>query len=447
MDIKYLRMRRQKLMDRIEGGLGVVFAAQESIRNHDVHYPFRQDSNFRYLTGLKEPDSILVLCTRDATGKKKRRTVLFVRSKDSKQEMWTGRRPGPIGARELSGVDEARPLEEFDRVFPELLRGHECLYWDFYNKRWRDRIFEHTAFSNRERKKSCRPYRMEYIIPLLGSLRLVKSEEEIAFMRKAAAISSKSHLAAMAMAAPDVSERALQGLMEYIMANEGAETWAYPGIVASGQNSLILHYIENKDVLKDGDLILIDVGAEYEGHAADITRTFPVNGRYSRPQKEMYQVVLEGQKQAIQKARIGNTLTDIHQAALFPIVEWMIEKKILSGKAEKLIEANPEKGGYRDYYVHSTGHWLGLDVHDNCPYQDQENEELKLTSGMVTTVEPGLYFSPHHSNVPKEFRGLGIRIEDDILITDKEPENLSSGVPKDIDEVEEACSQNYRDFV
>ena len=420
--------------------MAVLFGAGEVRRNHDVHFPFRQDSNFQYLTGLNEPDSILVLCPQNS----EYQSVLFVRPKDPVREMWEGSRLGPELAKELAGVDKAFPLDKWEQLFPSLLAGHHTLYCDLHHKTNRDRVLRFMKPPIGERKRPyLRPENLGNVIPAIGGLRLFKGPEEIEHMKRAADISSLAHRAAMALASSKVSESEVQALMEYIMHREGGRQLAYPSIVAGGKNALVLHYTDNRSPLNEGDLLLIDAGVEINGYASDITRTFPVSSSYSPPQKEMYCAVLAGQKKAIAMGRPGKMLQDVHKAAVYPIVEWMVEKAILKGKVEQIVEREE----YKKYYVHSTGHWLGLDVHDHCPYQDQQNNDIKLAPGMVYTVEPGLYFPIDDPAVPKEFRGLGIRIEDDILITQSGQENLTQDIPKSIEEVEEACRRNHKDFL
>ena len=440
MNVGIYRQRQKNLLKKIDGGLAVVFAASEIPRNHDVCFPFRQDSNFHYLTGLNEPDAILVLCSRS----EKTTAAIFVRPKNARLEMWEGRRPGPQKAKDLTGVDCAYNLEEFEKILSELLPGHDGIYCDIHSQAHRDRLAPLMIPPPKERRrKVTRPEKMENIIPVLGRLRLNKSAEEILEMREAARISCMAHRGAMAFAGPESSEAKVQAFMEYLMYREGAKHLAYPSIVASGANALVLHYRENCSPLRDGDLLLIDAGCEINGYGSDITRTFPVSGRYQGPQGEMYDAVLTGQKRAIEHSRPGVTLEDIHREALIPIIDWLIDEKILEGERDKIIQEKK----YKDYYVHSTGHWLGLDVHDHCPYQDSRNQTLELGPGMVFTVEPGLYFPPDDTKVPPHYRGLGIRIEDDILITQSGAENLTQEAPKERKDVEQACQRDYRDFV
>ena len=440
MNIEIYRQRRKNLLKKIDGGLAVIFAAGEVPRNHDVCYPFRQDSNFNYLTGFNEPDAILVLCTR----KKDVESTLFVRPKNPRLEMWEGRRLGPEKAKVLTGVDRTYNLEEFDKVLGELVSEHSGIYFDLHSPRHRERLAPLLLPTSKERRrKVTRPEKMENIVPLLGSLRLIKDFQEIVQMKEAARISSLAHRGAMALAGADGSEAKVQAFMEYLMYREGADTMAYPSIVAAGSNALILHYRENRAPLRGGDLLLIDAGCEINGYGSDITRTFPIAGKFTGVQGEMYDAVLAGQTRAIEQSRPGVTLEDIHREALIPIVEWLLEKKILSGEPDKIIDEKK----YKDYYVHSTGHWLGLDVHDHCPYRDSDNQPLKLAPGMVFTIEPGLYFPLNDTKVPKEYRGLGIRIEDDILITPQGRENLTRQTPKARKDIEEACGRDYRDFI
>ena len=441
MQVEHLRLRRKKLLKEIDGGVAVIFAACQELRNFDVHHPLRQDSNFRYLTGLHdEPEAVLVLCSRN----KEMESILFVRPKNPHLEMWEGRRPGPEEAKELTGVDCVHSLEDLNRVLPQLIPGHECLYFNINSRRYRDRLAPLMLPPPKERRRRVtRPEKMENIIPILGRLRLSKSEEEVVQMKRAADISTLAHRSAMALANAGSSEAKVQAFMEYIMHREGAKSLAYPSIVASGTNALVLHYCENRASLNEGDLLLIDAGCEIQGYASDITRTFPIDGAFTGFQGEMYDAVLSGQKRAIKQSRPGQTLEDIHREAVTPIVEWLLSEKILSGERDTIIEEKK----YKDYYVHSTGHWMGLDVHDQCPYQDKDHKPLKLVPGMAYTIEPGLYFPVDDTKVPEHYRGLGIRIEDDILITQKGCENLTEDAPKERADIEEACRQDWWDFI
>ena len=441
MNASVYRQRQRALCEKIEGGVAVIFAAKESVRNRDVHYPFRQDSSFKYLTGLDEPAAILVL----SAITNKFLSTLFVRPKDKKKEQWEGIRPGVTLAKKTSGVDAAHSLEKFSQIWPRLMVNHHNIYLDLHHSSNREMILQSMRPSLRERyKKALLPEGVENISPLIGQLRSIKGAEEIEQMKRAAQISCYAHQGAMAMAHPGIGERQVSAFWEYLVLSKGeCSHLAYPSIVAGGENALILHYTENSASLKEGDLLLIDAGGEVNCYASDITRTFPINGKYSGAQKEMYQAVLTAQKKAIAVGGTGKTLGDIHSVATKCLVEWMKDKKILQGEVEEIIA----QGGYKKYYPHSTGHWLGLDVHDFCPYQDNKNNEVTLAPGMTYTVEPGLYFPRGDSSVPLEFRGIGIRIEDDILVTKTGVENLTSAAPKELKEVETVCKRDYREFL
>lgn len=440
MELTSYRERRAKLLEKMHGGVAIIESAPHQTRSHDTEFPYRQDSNFKYLVGFEEPEAKLVILSHQ----KERQAVLFVRPKDPKAEVWSGRRLGVESAKEILDVDEVYSIDEFDQKLDELLLGHDTVYLDLFNRpKLVKKVLSHiSTLGYKNRKKIATPQKLGNIVPIVGSLRLIKDQNEIAFMRKAAAITTKAHKAAMAFTKPGVNEKEVQALMEYIYLKEGASGPAYESIVAGGDNANILHYIDNCDELKSGDLLLIDAGSEFNLYASDVTRTFPVNGIYTGIQKEVYEIVLEAQKASLRASAIGATIAKIHAESSKVLAQGLIDLKLMDSMPEEL---NTDVT-FRTYYPHGTSHWLGLDVHDNCPYSDGP-EDITFKPGMIYTIEPGLYFPKNGAGIPEELRGIGIRIEDDILITESGYENLTSAIPKEVKEVEEACKQNYKDFL
>ncbi|RNE91607.1 Xaa-Pro aminopeptidase [Marichromatium sp. AB31] len=430
MSASEYQRRRAALAERIgPEAIAIVPAARETERNAGVNHPFRQDSDFRYLTGFPEPDAIAVIVPGRAEGE----FVLFCRERDPEREQWDGRRIGAEGAVTDHGVDQAHTLAELDQRMPELLAGRTRLHCPIgadaaFEARIQDWLGRARAAT---RDSAPVPETLTRIGVALHELRLRKDPAEIALMRRAAEISAAAHRALMRRCRPGLPELSLEAEFQYRCADAGARLQAYPPIVAGGANACILHYTENDALLRDGELVLIDAGGEFEGYAADITRTFPVNGRFSTPQRELYDLVLEAQRAAIAVARPGASVDAPHQAALGVLTRGLVRLGILEGDPETLLQ----EGAYRPYYMHRTGHWLGMDVHDVGRYRDQDGAWRALEPGMVITVEPGLYM-PDDAQVPIAYRGIGIRIEDDVLITADGHEVLTEGAPKDPEEIE-----------
>ncbi|EGV31011.1 peptidase M24 [Thiorhodococcus drewsii AZ1] len=423
------KRRRRALAKALGRGAVVILpAAREVVRNRDVHYPFRQDSDFAYLTGFPEPDAFAVLIPKRKDGE----FVLFCRPSDPEREQWNGRRLGVEGAVAVCGADQAYPLSELDERMPELIEGCERLYYPIGMDAGLDQ--QVMGWVNKVRSKVrlgvTAPDTFVAIESLLHEQRLRKSRAEQQVMRRAAHISAQAHCRLMRLAAPGLEERDLETEFQHACAEQGARHLAYPSIVGGGINGCILHYVENDATLRDGDLVLIDAGCELDGYASDITRTFPVNGRFTRPQRALYELVLEAQRAAIDTSRPGVSWNAPHEAAVKVLTKGLVRLGILSGKVGKLIEEE----AYKPYYMHRTGHWLGMDVHDVGHYKSG-GDWRALEPGMVLTVEPGLYL-PDTKAVPKPYRGIGIRIEDDILITEDGTEILTADVPKDPDEIE-----------
>ncbi len=419
--------RRKRLMERMAGGVAILPNAAVTHRNRDVEHPFRSNSDFHYLTGFPEPGAVAVLIPDHGDHP----YLLFVPPKDPDKEVWTGIRAGVEGAKRDYGADEAYSLDQLDSVLPELLADRERLYVHF----GRDRDFDErvTGWLNatraRERQGIRAPEILVDVEDMIHEMRLIKAPEELERMREAARITCAAHRRAREVTRPGMHEYQVQAEMEYLFRIEGAWGPAYPSIVAGGANACILHYTENRSRLRDGDLVLIDAGCEVEGYAADVTRTFPVGEPPGDPQRTLWDIVHEAQTAAIDRVRPGTTFDDYHQAALRVLVQGMVDLGLLTGEVDGLIES----GDYRRFYMHRTGHWLGLDVHDVGRYKVTADHWRTLEPGMTLTVEPGLYIPADAGDVPAELRGTGIRIEDDVHVTDGDPEVLTAAAPKGLD--------------
>ena len=419
--------RRDRLLQAMRAGVAVIPTAPERIRNRDSHYPYRFDSYFYYLSGFPEPEAVLVLVAGNSP-----RSILFCREKHEEREIWDGFRFGPPAARERFGFDEARPIERLDEDLPALLTNQPALFyapgadagWDARVMRWLNAVRAET------RSGACAPAQIHDVRSLLDEMRLAKDAAEIATMRRAAAISAGAHQRAMRAARPGRFEYQIEAELLHEFRRHGAQFPAYWPIVAGGANACVLHYRDNDAPLRDGDLLLIDAGCELDGYAADITRTFPVNGRYSGAQRAAYELVLAAQHAAIAQVRAGNPWNAPHDAAVRVLAQGMLDLKLLSGSLDETLE----KEAFRRFYMHRTGHWLGLDVHDAGEYK-HGGEWRALASGMTLTVEPGLYIRAA-PEVPAEFHNIGIRIEDDVLVTDAGCEVLTREASKSIADVE-----------
>jgi len=427
-DSTLYRDRRRRVMKAMGEGVMVIATAQEAVRNRDAHYPFRPDSYFWWLTGFAEPEAVVVL----VAGKRPRQ-YLFCREKNLDKEIWDGFRWGPKEAAASFGFDAAWPIGQLDRRLSKLLEnqpavsyliGHDMV-WDNRVAGWLNSVREKTRGGVQA------PATLIDARGLLDEFRLFKDDHELAMMRRAAAISDDAHRRAMRACRPGASEHEVEAELLYAFRRGGAEAPAYTSIVAGGANACILHYVFNNQPLNDGDLLLIDAGAEYAGYAADISRTFPVNGRFSPAQKDAYEIVLAAQAAAIAEVRPGNHWNAPHEAAVRMLVQGMKDLKLLKGRVDGLIES----GAFRRFYMHRTGHWLGLDVHDAGDYK-VDGDWRKLEPGMVLTVEPGLYIRPG-TGVPRRLNNIGIRIEDDVLVTESGCEVLSAATPKTVSEIEE----------
>ena len=430
------RQRREQLMSKIGNGTAIFRSAPMAVMHNDVEYAFRQDSDFFYLTGFNEPQAVALLAPHHS----EHRFVLFVQPKDQEKEVWSGYRCGVEAAKQEYGADEAYPIAELDEKLPQYLDSADRIYYHIgRDLAFNDQILNHWQRLMRTYpKRGTGPIAIEDTGPILHSIRLFKSQVELELMRRAANIAVEAHNYAMEIAAPGRYEYEIQAEMERIFRLRGGMGPAYPTIVASGANACILHYIENNRQMQDRDLLLIDAGCAYNYYNSDITRTFPVSGKFTPEQKILYELVLEAQKQAIAQVQPGNPYKQIHDTAVRVLTEGLVELGILKGEIDKLIEE--EK--YKPYYMHRTGHWLGLDVHDVGVYQHGEDKPQILQPNQVLTVEPGLYIVPNtklaedQPETDPRWVGVGIRIEDDVLVTSTGHEVLTAGVPKDVAQVE-----------
>jgi Xaa-Pro aminopeptidase len=426
--------RRAQLMKRIgRKGVAIIPAAREVVRSRDTHFPFRQDSDFHYLTGFPEPDAIAVL----APGRAEGAFVLFVRPRNPEREIWDGRRAGPRGVLQKYGADQAFPVEAFAAQLGGLLAGREQIHYTLGEHPHLDPQIAACVREIREvsRRGAAAPTGFMALETTLHEMRLRKSAAEVAVMRRACAVSAEAHVRAMQATRPGRHEWEIGAEIHAHFGRHGMVP-GYGSIVGGGDNACILHYTENNAPLRDGDLLLIDAGGELDGYTADITRTFPVNGRYSAAQRAVYEVVLEANLQAIQTLKPGVSVGKPHEVATRVLTEGLVELGLLKGKVADLIA----EGRQKQFFMHGTGHWLGLDVHDVGRYK-LDGDYRRFEPGMVMTVEPGLYIAPGTRGVDKRFWGIGVRIEDDVLVTAKGPSVLTDGVPKQAAEIEKLMAR------
>jgi len=429
MDKKLYARRRQEIMDHMGSGVAIIPTAPVRNRNRDVDFPFRADSDFYYLTHFPEPEAVAVL----VPGRENGQYILFCREKDPDKEIWDGCRAGLEGAVEQFGADDAFPIDDIDDILPGLLENRDKVFCNMGHYPEHDTKLMNWV--NEVRAKSRNgvhaPGEFVDLDHILHESRLIKRPEEVKLMRKAAQVSAAGHVRAMQHCRPGMFEYQVEAELVYEFKKGGSPFPAYPPIVGGGANSCILHYTENNAKLKDGDLLLIDAGAEIDGYAADITRTFPVNGKFSGEQKALYEVVLAAQAAAIEQVKPGNHWNDPHEAAVKVLVEGLREHKLLKGSVDKIIES----GDYKKFYMHRTGHWLGMDVHDVGDYKVDEIWRT-LEPGMVLTVEPGLYVAEGTKGVDERWWNIGIRIEDDVHVSRDGCEILSIDAPKAVDDIE-----------
>ncbi len=424
------KKRRKQLMQHIgKGNIALIGSAAVRARNRDVNYPFRQDSDFYYLTGFNEPDSLAVFIP----GRKQGEYILFCREFDEKKALWEGAHAGLEGATVHYKADDSFPIDDLDDILPGMLEDKGKVYYPI----GRDSDLDHNllVWINHIRSQSrsgvTAPGELASLEHILHEMRLFKSPEELKLMRRAADVSANAHVKAMQKCKPGLYEYQIEAEIIYNFIQDGLRAVAYPSIVAGGKNACVLHYTENADQLKSGDLLLIDAGAECDHYAADITRTFPVSGRFSEPQKQLYQLVLDAQAAAIAQIKPGLPWHLAHDASVEVLTKGLVALGLLKGKVTKLIK--DEK--YKQFYMHRIGHWLGMDVHDVGDYKLDKEWRL-LEPGMVLTIEPGLYIPADCLTVDEQWRGIGIRIEDDVLVTAEGHEILTGGAPKTIAEIE-----------
>jgi len=422
--------RRKDLMSMMaDNSIAVIAAAPEKVRSEDTLYPYKQSTNFSYLSGFSEPCAVMLLIPNREQGE----CVLFCRDKDPLRETWDGLRLGPIEAKRALALDDAFPIDDVDDILPGLLEGKSHIYYSAgkdkaFDKQLIQWVDEVTLDKESDSEPCCEQVDLDH---LLAELRLIKSAAEIKLMRKAADISAEAHCRAMRFCQPGQYEYQLQAEIEHQFMTSGATGPAYTSIVGGGKNACILHYIENQSALKSGDLVLIDAGCEYQNYAADITRTFPINGKFSTAQAAIYDVVLAAQTAAINTIAPGVTYDQANKATIEVITQGLVNLGILKGDVDQLIA----EGAYREFYMHSVSHWLGMDVHDVGDYKIN-NQWRVYEAGMLLTIEPGIYIAADNQNVDKKWRGIAVRIEDDILVTKAGREVLTDGVPKQRDQIE-----------
>ena len=424
------KKRRQALMQQIgTGNIAIIASASSAVRNRDVHYPFRQDSDFYYLTGFNEADALAVFIP----GREQGEYVLFCREYDATKALWEGAHAGLEGATTHYGADDAFPIDDLDEILPGMLENKAKVFYPM----GKNGELDHKLLDwiNHIRKQSrsgvTAPGELVSLEHIVHEMRLFKSAEEIKLMRRAAEISAQAHVRAMQYCQAGVYEFEVEAELIHQFMRSGLRAVAYPSIVAGGKNACVLHYTENADKLRKGDLLLIDAGAECDHYAADITRTFPVSGKFSEPQRLLYQLVLDAQAAALDEIAPGIAWNKAHEASVEVLTKGLVELGLLKGRIKKLIKE--EK--YKQFYMHRIGHWLGMDVHDVGDYKIKDEWRL-LEPGMVLTVEPGLYVSAECQTVDKQWRGIGIRIEDDVLVTADGYEVLTASVPKTVEAIE-----------
>ncbi len=427
-NLNEFKTRRHQLIKAMGDGIAIIPTSPELIRNRDSHYPYRFDSYFYYLTGFKEPEALLVLVAGEDS-----KSILFCRDKDIEREIWDGFRYGPDAAKHEFGFDQAYSFNTLDELMPKLLANQPKLFYSLgADVAWDARV---TSWLNQVKAQArsgvSAPDGVVDVRKLVDEMRLYKSSYELDLMRQSAKIASRAHARAMQYVRAGQMEYEVEAEFLHEFYRSGAQAPAYTSIVAGGANACTLHYNANNGVLKDGDLLLIDAGCELDGYASDITRTFPVNGKFSAAQRDVYDLVLAAQAAAIAQVTVRNHWNSPHEAALDVLVQGFIDMKLCQGSKDAVLES----GAYRQFYMHRTGHWLGLDVHDAGEYKDKAGDWRKLEAGMTLTVEPGCYIRPA-DNVPEHFWNIGIRIEDDVLVTDGVCEVLTVDAPKSIADIE-----------
>lgn len=424
-----IRPQLAEFMKRMDQkAVAIIPAAREATRSNDTQYRFRQDSDFFYLTGFEEPESIAIIAPN-----KEQKYTLFVRPRDPDREIWDGKRFGVEGAKSEFGAQEAHPIAEFDEKLRDILDGANVLYYRLgVNLELDEKIISEISRMRALNRKPIHPPRT-IVDPatIIHEMRVIKSDDEIEIMQRAADIAAEAHVEAMKTVRPGMKEYEIEAMLESFFRRQGASGPSYTSIVGGGANATVLHYISNTGDLRDGELLLIDAGAEYKGYASDITRTFPINGKFTKPQREIYDLVLETQVACVEMVRPGTTHDELKARSIEILTEGMVRLGLLQGDPKELIKERK----HEKFYMHGLGHMLGIDVHDVGVYY-YEKESRALEPGAVMTVEPGLYVSPNATDVPEQYLGIGVRIEDDVLCTNNGPRVLTSKVPKNADEIE-----------
>lgn len=425
---EYAKRRRQLMRMMESGSIAIIPAAPEKIRNRDTHYPYRQDSDFWYLTGFAEPQAVAVLIP----GRKEAEYVLFCRDRDPERETWDGKRAGPEGACDIHGADDAFPIDDIDDILPGLMESRESVYYTMgSNRDFDQRVIGWVRHLQQQmRRESAGPQEFVSLDPFLHDMRLYKSRKEVSLMKQAAKVSVSAHRRAMQAVRPGMYEHEIEAELLYEFRRNGGQP-AYPSIVGGGANGCILHYIENNQVLNDGELLLVDAGCEIEHYASDVTRTWPVNGRFTPAQRDLYQVVLDAQYAAIDSVRVGEHWNISQEVAVRELTRGLKKLGILEGRLDKLVREE----AYKRFYMHRVGHWLGLDVHDVGDYRIGD-EWRELEPGMALTIEPGLYIPANSKGVDRKWWNIGVRIEDDVLVTPGGPDVLSGSLEKEPDAIE-----------
>jgi Xaa-Pro aminopeptidase len=432
LDTELYRRRRLQLAKQMQRGVAVIGTAPEQVRNRDAHYPYRFDSYFHYLTGFPEPEAVLVVTAADSV-----RSLLFCRDKDVEREVWDGFRHGPEGAKNGFGFDDAYSIKQLDEMVPRLLADQPAIFCDVgETQEWDGRVIQWlNAVRAQVRAGVSAPGEIRDVRKLLDDMRLKKDEHELGVMRRAASISAAAHRRAMQFTRPGLHEYEVEAELLHEFRRNGAQAPAYTPIVAGGASACVLHYVANDRPLNEGDLLLIDAGCELDGYASDITRTFPVNGRFSGAQREVYELVLAAQTAAVGNVKVGNHWEQPHEAAVRVLAQGFIDLGLCHGTVDAVIES----GTYKQFYMHRTGHWLGMDVHD-CGDYKRGGAWRTLETGMVLTVEPGCYIRPGEG-VPARLWNIGVRIEDDVVVTSTGCEVLTAHAPKAIADIEALMQQ------
>ncbi|MDG4813339.1 Xaa-Pro aminopeptidase [Hydrogenovibrio sp. 3SP14C1] len=432
--------RRNALFKKMpENSVAFIASGEEKIRNRDVEYEFRAESDFYYLTGFTEPDAVLMLIKCSGASKATQQSILFLRPKDEAQEIWQGRRLGVDKAPETLNIDQAWSIDDFEDQVADLIAGVDSLFFTFAQlSEWSDLASSWIQAQKAKARQGIQaPTQIHDLDSILHEMRVIKSKQEIEWMRQAAQISVKGHLAAMRSVASGKYEYQVQSDLENAFKQNGSPRVAFNTIVAGGDNACVLHYTENNARIQEQDLVLVDAGAEYACYAGDITSTFPANGQFSKPQAALYETVLAAQQAAINAIKPGVSYDAMHQASVRVLTQGLLDLDILQGDVDQLIEEEV----YKRFFMHGTGHWLGMDVHDVGRYK-QQGEWRTFQAGMVVTVEPGLYISKDCTDVDAQYRGIGIRIEDDVVVTETGHDVLTTGLPRSVAEIEQWMAQN-----